>query len=34
MRWTPDKMLKTISLSILFFLAMGLLVAAYASVPT
>jgi hypothetical protein len=27
------KMLKTISLSVLFFLAMGLMFAAYASVP-
>lgn len=28
-----EKMLKTVSLSVLFFLAMGLLFAAYASVP-
>ena len=30
---TPSHMLKTLSLSVMFFLSLGLLFAAYASVP-
>jgi len=30
----PDQMLKTFSLSVLFFLTLGVMFAAYASVPT